>query len=151
MESLYFIIFCSQPDSYSLVYSLPVLSVPTHYSDISSHANSVIDLIFLSISYTQVIHFIEPNLKQLLNHASLIVNLPITLENIQVHRKFLKQNSNEEVAFLLSVSKRLSQLDFSSLNSIASLDLLSEMIFGLFADCQTTYTKRITVTSHSKE
>ena len=117
------------------MYSLPVLSIPTHYSDISSHANSVIDLIFLSISYTQVIHFIEPNLKQLLNHASLIVNLPITLENIQVHRKVLKQNSNEEVAFLLSVSKRLSQLDFSSLNSIASLDLLSEMIFGLFADC----------------
>ena len=37
-------------DSYSLVCSLPVLSVPTHYSDISSHANSVINLIFLGIN-----------------------------------------------------------------------------------------------------
>ena len=37
-------------DSYSLVHSLPVLSVSTHYSDISSHANSVIDLIFLDIN-----------------------------------------------------------------------------------------------------
>jgi len=38
--------------SYSLVRSLPVLSVPTHYSDISGHANSVIDLIFLGINCT---------------------------------------------------------------------------------------------------
>jgi len=38
-------------DSYSLVRSLPALSVPTHYLDISGHANSVIDLIFLDISY----------------------------------------------------------------------------------------------------
>jgi len=37
-------------DFYSLVRSLPALSVPTHYSDISGHANSVIDLIFLGIS-----------------------------------------------------------------------------------------------------
>ena len=33
-------------ESYSLVRSIPALSVPTHYSDISGHANSVIDLIF---------------------------------------------------------------------------------------------------------
>ena len=39
-------------DSYSLVYSLPVLSVPIYYSDISGHANSVIDLIFLGINCT---------------------------------------------------------------------------------------------------
>ena len=38
-------------DSYSLVHSLPVLSVPIYYSDISGHANSVIDLIFLGINY----------------------------------------------------------------------------------------------------
>ena len=50
-------------DSYSLVYSLPVLSVPIYYSDISGHANSVIDLIFLGINYTQVTYCIEPDLR----------------------------------------------------------------------------------------
>ena len=50
-------------DSYGLVYSLPVLSIPIYYSDISSHANSVINLIFLGISYAQVIYHIEPNLR----------------------------------------------------------------------------------------
>ena len=50
-------------DSYSLVHSLPVLSVSTHYLDISGHANSVIDLIFLGINCAQVIHCIEPDLR----------------------------------------------------------------------------------------
>ena len=48
-------------ESYSLVHSIPVLFVPTHYSDISGHANSVIDLIFLGMSYAQVTHHIEPD------------------------------------------------------------------------------------------
>ena len=36
-------------------------------------------------------------------------------------------------------------------DSVAGLDMLSEAISGLFADCWATYAKRITVTSCSKE
>ena len=68
-----------------------------------------------------------------------------------MYRKVLKQDSDEKVAFLLSMSKGLSQLDFSALNSVTGLDLLSETISGLFADCWATYAKRITMTTHSKE
>jgi len=68
-----------------------------------------------------------------------------------VHRKVLKQDSDKEMAFLLSVSEGLSQLDFSALDSVTDLDLLSEAISGLFADCWATYAKRITVISCSKE
>jgi len=50
-------------DSYSLAHLLPVLSVTTYYSDISDHANSVIDFIFLGISYAQVVYHIEPDLR----------------------------------------------------------------------------------------
>ena len=56
-------------DSCSLVRLLPVLSVPTHYSDISGHANSVIDLIFLGINCAQVTYYIEPDLRQPSDHA----------------------------------------------------------------------------------
>ena len=122
-------------DSYSLVCSLPALPVPTHYSNISGHANSVIDLIFLGINCAQVTHCIEPDLRQPSDHAPLIVDLPITLENIQVHGKVLKQNSEEKVAFLLSMSEGLSQLDFSALDSVTGLNTLSEVISELFADC----------------
>jgi len=52
-----------------------------------------------------------------------------------MHRKVLKQDNDEKVAFLLSVSEELSQLDFSALDSVTGLDLLSEAISGLFADC----------------
>ena len=37
-------------DSLGLVYSLPVLSVSTYYSNTNSYANSVIDLIFLDMN-----------------------------------------------------------------------------------------------------
>ena len=68
-----------------------------------------------------------------------------------MYRKVLKQDSEEEAAFLLSVSEGLSQLNFSALDSVAGLDMLSEAISGLFADCWATYAKRITVTSCFKE
>ena len=54
---------CTKDPKGSLVHSLPALSVPTHYSDISGHANSVIDLIFLGINCAQVTHCIEHGLR----------------------------------------------------------------------------------------
>ena len=68
-----------------------------------------------------------------------------------MYRKVLKQDSNEEVVFLFSVSEGLSQLKFSALDSVTGLDLLFEAISGLFTDCWATNAKRITVTSCSKE
>jgi len=53
------------------------------------------------MSCVQVTHCIESNLRQSLDHASLIVDLTITLENICVYRIVLKCDSEEEVAFLL--------------------------------------------------
>ena len=50
-------------DFYGLACSILVLPVPTQYLDIQGHANTVIDLIFLSMSYIQVSHCIEPDLR----------------------------------------------------------------------------------------
>jgi len=82
-------------NSYGLVYSIPVLSVPTYYLDIQGHANTVIDLIFLGITYTQVSYYIKPNLRWLSDHASLIFNLLITPENIYIYRIVLKHNKKK--------------------------------------------------------
>ena len=112
---------------------------------------TVIDLIFLDMSCAQVTHCIEPDLKRLSDYAPLIVDLPIALENICVRRMVLKCNSEEETVFLLSVSEGLSQLNFSSLDSTAGLDLLSEAISRLFADCCATYAKKNMITTQSKE
>ena len=138
-------------ESYSLMCLTPVLSVPTHYSDISGHSNSVIDLIFLDMSCAQATHCIEPDLRRPSDHALLIVDLSIAPENICVCRMVLKCDSEEEMAFLLSMSKGLLQLNFSSLDSTAGLDLLSETISRLFADCWTTYAKKNMITTWSKK
>jgi len=95
----------------------------------------VIDFIFLGMSCTQVFYCIEPDLRWLSDYNFLIANLPIALENICVCKIVLKYNSEEEVVFLLSVSERLSQLDFYILDSIAGLNLLSKVISELFTDC----------------
>ena len=50
-------------DSYSLVCSIPVISVSTHYLDIQDYTNTVTDLIFLYMSWAQVSYHIEPNLR----------------------------------------------------------------------------------------
>jgi len=59
----------------------------------------------------------------------------------------LKHDSEKKSGLLLSMSKKLSQLDFSILDSIAGFDLLSKAIYRLFADYWATYAKKITVTT----
>jgi len=74
-------------DSFGLVCSLPVLPVLTHYLDTDGYANSVIDLIFLGLSNVQVSHCIELDLRQPLDHAPLLANLPILPENTHLRKK----------------------------------------------------------------
>ena len=98
-------------DSYSLMYSILVLSFSTHYLNIQDHTNTVIDLLFLDISYSQVFYCIEPNLRQLSDYNSFIVDLSITPENICIYKIVLKYNSKEKVAFLLSISEDVKIVD----------------------------------------
>jgi len=138
-------------DSFGLVRSLLALPVPTHYSDSEGHANSVIDLIFLGMSAAQVVHHIEPGLRWPSDHAPLLVDLPITPENTQIHRKVLKCDSEEESSFLSTVIAGLGRLSFSRLDSTASLDSLSSNIAKVIAKAWDAHARNITVTACSKE
>jgi len=131
--------------------SLPELPVPTHYSDTDGHANLVIDLIFLGMSCAQVLHRIEPDLRWPSDHASLLVDLPISPENIRFSRKVLKRDSDEENDFLSSVTMRLRALNFSRLNSVDDLDLLSKAISRVIFNAWEANARNITVTTRSKE
>ena len=134
-------------DSLGLVRSLPELSVPTHYSDTDGHANSVIDLIFLDMSCAQVLHCIEPNLRRPSDHAPLLVDLPISSENIRFSRKVLKCNSDEENDFLSSVTLGLRALNFSRLDSADDLDLLFKAISRVISNAWEANARNITVTT----
>jgi len=138
-------------DSLGLVRSLLELPVPTHYSDTDSHANSVIDLIFLGMSCAQVLHCIEPDLRWPSDHAPLLVDLPISLENIHFSRKVLKHDSDEENNFLSSVTMGLHALNFFRLDSVDDLDLLSKAISRVISNAWEANARNITVTTQSKE
>ena len=131
-------------DSLDLVCSLPELPVPTHYSDTDSHANSVIDLIFLGMSCAQVLHHIEPDLRQPSDYAPLLVDLPISPENIRFSRKVLKHDSDEENDFLSSITMGLCALNFSRLDLVDNLDLLSIAVISNAWDANA---RNITVTT----
>jgi len=90
---------------------------------------------------------IKADYKQHSDYTPLIVDPSFTLENIYVYRIVFKYYSEEEVAFFLSTSEELSQLNFYTLNSFASLNSLSETISRFFADCWTTYVKKYIVTT----
>ena len=115
-------------DSLGLVCSLPELSVPSYSSHTDGYANSVIDLIFLGMSYAQVLHRIESDLRRPSDHAPLLLNLSISPENIRFSRKVLKHDSDEENHFLSSVTMGLHALNFSRLDSMDDLDLLSTAV-----------------------
>jgi len=132
-------------DSLGLVRSLPELPVPTHYSDTDGHANSVIDLIFLGISCAQVLYRIEPDLRCPSDHAPLLVDLPILPENIHFSRKVLKHDSDEENNFLFSVTMGLCALNFSRLDSVDDLDLLSTAVSRIISNVWEANARNITV------
>ena len=138
-------------DSLGLVRSLPELPVPTHYSDTDGHANSVIDLIFLGMSCAQVLHHIEPDLRRPSDHAPLLVDLPISPENIRFSRKVLKRDSNKENNFLSSVTSGLRALNFSRLDSVNNLNLLSTAVARVISNAWEANARNIAVTTRSKE
>ena len=73
------------------------------------------------MSCAQVSYCIELDLRQPSDHAPLIVDLHIIQENICVCKIVLKYDSEEKAAFLLIISKDLSQLNFYTIDSVAGL------------------------------
>ena len=92
----------------------------------------VIDLIFLGMSCAQVLHRIEPDLRWSSDYAPLLVDLPISSENIRFSRTVLKRDSDEENNFLSSVTMRLCALNFSRLDFVDDLNSLSTAVFFFF-------------------
>jgi len=66
--------------------------------------------------------------------GDVLVDLPITPENTQIHRKVLKCNSEEENTFFSAVIVDFGRFSFSGLDSTASLDSLSSNITEIIAE-----------------
>ena len=103
------------------------------------------------MSCAQVLHRIEPDLRRPSDHAPLLVDLSISPENIRFSRKVLKRDSDEENDFLSSVTMGLCALNFSRLDSVDDLDLLSTAVSRVISNAWEANARNITVTTRSKE
>ena len=79
-------------DSFNLNLLYPINQVLTRYSDNDNDSNSVIDLMFLWCSSSELNnHSIYLNWHLTSDHVSLSVTISITEENINLHKKLSKK------------------------------------------------------------
>ena len=118
-------------DSFNLDLLLLTNPVPTRYSDTKGKANLVIDLVFLwSGSAKLNNHSIHSNWHLLSDYASLIVFIPITVENIISSRFLILKNSKEEAVFVNKATVIFKNLNASNLTDHDKLDDLVNLFMS---------------------
>ena len=91
-------------DSFNLELSISTNSISTRYFDTAGKANSVINLMFLpSRSIELNNHLIYSDLCLTLDHALLIVSIPIAEKNVNLSKLSISKNSKEEITFVNEV------------------------------------------------
>jgi len=99
-------------DSFSLNISKPIENFSTRFSDNNNNANSVLDLVFLHLSFSEFNHhIIYPDWRLSSDHALITVNILIHKERISHMRQLLVKGSNEEKQFVKSVIQVIKNLN----------------------------------------
>ena len=110
-------------DSFNLDLSFPTHHIPTKCSDTAGKSNSVIDLMFLWSSLTELNnHSIYPDWHLSSDHTPLIVSIAIDEENIDSFRYSIVKNSEEEVSFIKEVKHTIRSVDISDISDPIKLE-----------------------------
>ena len=86
-----------------------------------------------------------------LDHAPFLVDLSILPENICFSKKVLKRDSDNKNDFLSSITMGLCALNFSRLDSVDNLNLLSTVVSRVISNTWDANARNITVTTRSKK
>ena len=138
-------------DSFNLSLSYSTDQVLTRYLDNANDLNSVIDLIFLCSNSSELdTYCIHPEQHLTSDYAPLMITISITKEHVDICKRTITKNSEEEHIFIKEVIASFAKLDTSSISNIPDL----EEVVSDFADIvQCTwmkYLKLINITKHSK-
>ena len=110
-------------DSFNLDLSFPTHCIPTRYLDTAGKSNSVIDLMFLRSSSTELNnHSVHPDWHLSLDHAPLTVSIVIDEKNIDSFRFSIVKNSEEEVSFIKEVIHAIKSVDISDISDPIKLE-----------------------------
>ena len=138
-------------NSFDLNLSVPINQIPTRYSDNANDLNSVINLMFLWCNSSEINSYtIHPDWQLILDHAPLMISIPIIKEHILTCKRTLTKNSVEEVEFVNEVIASFAKVDVSNISNILDLDKIIS-IWADIVDCSwMKHSKLINITKHSK-
>jgi len=139
-------------DSFGLDLSSPIQCVPTRYADNRNDSNSVLDLAFLlpnNIGFNQ--HKILPDIRKLLDHMPLIIEVGIQEDDAATTKQSIKKDSNQEKDFIKDITSNIRDLNTANINSKEKLELCVDQLSKIFHDTWNKHSKTTYITKHSKE
>jgi len=109
-------------DSFNLSLSYPTDQVSTRYSDNANDSNSVIDLMFFCSNSSELnTYHIHPKWCLISDHAPLTITISITKEHIDICKRTITKNSEEDYMFIKEIIVLFTKLNILSISNIPDL------------------------------
>jgi len=138
-------------DSFNLNLLCPINQVPTRYSNNNNDSNSVINLMFLQCDSSELNnHSIHPKWHLTSDHVLLSITIPIAEENINIHKRTITKNSDEEESFIKEVIVSVTKLDTSNISDILKLERVVNDFANIIDSAWTKNLKIVNITKHVK-
>ena len=138
-------------NSFNLDLLISTHQVPTKYLDMTGKANSVINLMFLQSSSTELNnHSIHLDWQLSSDHAPLTVTIPIAEENIVILKFSIAKNSKEEESFIKDISYAIKNINVNDLFDINKLKLVTNTLASKIKNIWRVNSKRVNITRWSK-
>ena len=138
-------------DFFSLNISKPIKNVPTRFSDNDNNANSVVDLVFLCLSFPEFnCYIIHPDWRLSSDYTLITVNILIYKERISYTRQSLVKGSDEGKKFIKSIIQVIKNLNISYIHNTDTLEEVVQLLLSKIEKLWQKYLKPIKITRHSK-
>ena len=138
-------------DSFNLNLLMLTNHVPTRYSNNNNDSNSVIDLMFLQCSSSELDnHTILSNWWLTSDHAPLTITIPIAEANIDHQKWTIIKNSEEEELFIKEVITSFAKLDMSNILEILQLENVINDFTNIVNSVWMKHSKVVNITKYSK-
>ena len=139
-------------DSFNLSLSNPTNPCPTRYLDMAGNANSILDLMFLHNSSSELdSHCILPENWFSSDHAPLSIEIPIIKEVVQFSKFTILPKSDQEKAFIDEVISNFKSLNTSNIDEVIKLDFVINQLGCIINQAWKNNAKKSRISKHSKQ
>jgi len=139
-------------DSLDLDLALLINLGPIRFVDNCCNSNSVLDLVFMNpnnMGFNK--HTLNPNICLPSDHVSLIIDMSIKKENIDIMIQAIKKDSKEEEAFIKDIIENVRPIDTLDLKSQENIQRCVILLTMAFKNAWSIYFTTKCITKYSKE